>query len=135
MLNMIRYCALSMVAAAAIMLAGGCGASQPAGHAAVGKVTYKGKPVPRGSILLSPDSSKGHTGPAISASIVDGTFDSSQAKQRLTSGAYRVRINGFDGNAQPDRELPLGQQMFAEYTTTIEVTDDNAGDLMIEVKP
>lgn len=120
--------------AATILFAGGCGTSQPDGYVAAGTVTYKGNPVPRGSILLSPDSSKGHVGPAVSANIVDGKFDTTLAKQRLSDGAYRVRVNGFDGNAQPDQELPYGKQIFAEYVTSIEVNDDNAGSLAIEVK-
>ncbi|PQO40186.1 hypothetical protein C5Y97_06160 [Blastopirellula marina] len=119
---------------AAILLAGGCGSAQPGGFEAAGTVTYKGNPVPRGSILLSPDSSKGHSGPAVSADIVDGKFDTKLAKQRLTDGAYRVRVDGFDGNAQPDQELPLGKQIFAEYVTTVDVNQENAGALAIEVK-
>ncbi|MCC9607284.1 hypothetical protein LOC68_13570 [Blastopirellula sp. JC732] len=129
-----RFCVVGVLAAAAILLGSGCGSSEPPGFVAAGSVTYKGNPVPQGTILLSPDSSKGHSGPAVSSAIVNGSFDTKDAKQRLSSGAYRVRINGFDGNAKPDQELPYGKQIFAEYTTTIDVNDQNAGSLAIDVK-
>ncbi|WP_237564941.1 hypothetical protein [Blastopirellula marina] len=130
---MTRFCFVCTLGAAAIMLASGCSSEEREGFVAAGTVTHQGAPVPRGSILLSPDSSKGHRGPAISADIVAGAFDTSQAKQRLTEGAYRVRIDGFDGDAKPDQELPYGKQIFAEFTTSIKVTNENASSISIEV--
>lgn len=131
---MTRFCVACAMSATAILLASGCGSKEPSGLVAAGTVTYKGAPVPRGSILLSPDSSKGHSGPAVSTDIVNGAFDTEQAKQRLTIGVYRVRVNGFDGNAQPDQELPYGKQIFPEFTTSVEVTDQNVKSIAIDVK-
>jgi len=112
----------------------GCGPAAPEGNNVSGTVSFKGNPLPAGSILFSPDSSKGNSGPAVSLPIVDGQYDTKPANKRLQVGAYRVRINGFDGNADPDSELPRGLPLFKEFNTTVDLPEGDALSTDFEVK-
>ena len=58
----------SMAALLALFL-GGCGDKGPKLAPVKGAITYKGKPVPQGSIMFQPDE-----GPAATAEIQDGNF-------------------------------------------------------------
>ncbi|MCA9072516.1 MAG: hypothetical protein KDA84_26510 [Planctomycetaceae bacterium] len=94
----------------------GCGGDAPDFYQLKGMVTYDGKPLPTGEIIFSPDGTKGNKGPQGRAKIIDGVFDTSaEGSKGVVGGAYQVTINGFDGNADPAAELPLGKPLFQEY--------------------
>lgn len=99
----------------------GCGDSGPKRYQVSGKVTYKGKPVPKGFITFEPDSSKGNEGPGGGAEIVDGEYSTESGKGVL-GGPYRVKIVGYDGvpTRQSGEELPDGKPLFIPYETTVD---------------
>ncbi|TWT30885.1 hypothetical protein [Blastopirellula retiformator] len=111
----------------------GCGGSNSTSLPVAGVVNFKGAPVPRGSVTFTPNSTQGNSGPAVSADIFDGKFDTTKAKYGMTEGAYRVRIYGFDGNAMPEKEIPLGRAIFKEFHTEANITQENAGSLEFTV--
>ena len=127
------------ILASALLLAlclvtAGCQGQKAEGHAVSGTVSFQGKPVPRGSLLFSPDSQKGNSGPAISFEIVDGHYGEQEQTPRLhQGGAYRVRISGFDGNANPAAELPLGRPLFQDYTTSVDLPKEDAPETDFEL--
>ncbi len=61
-----------------------------------GTVTFKGKPVYRGTIVFSPDATKGNSGPQGAAEITEGKYDTSKKGKGIVGGAHIVTIQGFD---------------------------------------
>jgi len=109
--------------AAVIVLAAGCGGGEegPPRFNIAGTVTHKGNPVPHGFIQFRPDGSKGNSGPAGSATIVDGKFDTSTSGQGTIGGPHNVVVSGFDGQADLDNELPFGKQLFADHKSELDL--------------
>lgn len=86
-----------------VLASSGCQQRDEGRYRFSGTVTYHGAPVPIGSIMLEPDSSKGNSGPAGSAAITDGKFDSSAHGSGFVGGPHVVTIQGFNGeNPDPD---------------------------------
>ena len=97
-----------------------------------GTVTHDGRPVPRGSVWFEPTASVGRIAATGFAVIENGIYgtppDTSPGK-----GLYRVRIIGHDGTPPTDKDLTemmpgqkfLGQPVFPEFTTTLELTGRN----------
>ncbi|EAQ76973.1 hypothetical protein [Blastopirellula marina] len=131
-MNYISY-AICAVMAVTLLTASGCGAANSNEFSVAGVVTFKGAPVPRGTVTFSPDSSQGNSGPAITTDIVDGKFDTAGERFGMTEGAYRIQIYGYDGNAKPEMEIPLGRALFNAYRTETEITQQNAGELTFSV--
>jgi hypothetical protein len=74
----------------------GCGDKAPEADQVSGKVTFDGQPVVYGSIEFIPDAAKGHKGPAGSAEIVDGQYDTSTAGGKgLSKGPHVARVTIF----------------------------------------
>jgi len=97
----------------------GCfGRSGPERFDVAGTVTHEGRPVPTGRIQFEPDAAQGNSGPAGFAVIENGRFDTASTGRGTVGGPHRVVIVGFDGNAQPDDELPHGRPLFPTYYTT-----------------
>src|SRR5581483_3565172 len=84
-----------------------------------GKVTFKGKPLPAGVVLLSPDLAKGFDGPQGFAEVKDGVFNTAERGRGVTAGPHVIKVQGFDG--KPARELPLGNRLFPDYEIPIEL--------------
>ncbi len=82
-----------------------------------GKASYNGKPIPRGMVVFSPDSSKGNNGPGAIAIIKDGQY-STEAGKGIVGGFHEVRISGYDG--VPAGDLADGKPLFNGYVTTID---------------
>jgi len=100
----------------------GCG-SDPRGLEVSGTVTYKGTPVPAGDIQFVPEA--GNTGPPGRAVIVNGKYNTSDTGgQGTVGGPHQVIINGFDGIAKPDEELPHGKPLFPEFKSTFDIPKD-----------
>ena len=94
----------------------GCGGGDegPERYHLSGTVTYDGKPIPQGMIKFTP--AKGTKGPQGNAQIVDGKYNTQeQGGSGVVGGAYKITVSGFDGKADPDKELPMGQPLFREY--------------------
>lgn len=62
-----------------------------------GTVTYQGKPVPTGYLVLSPDAQAGNRGPGATATISDGKYQTQEGSGTV-GGPHLVTIFGFDGN-------------------------------------
>lgn len=126
--------ALFMIAGSLVFVAG-CGESGPDTYHVKGTVTYKGAPIPTGSITFTP--AKGNTGPAGYADIKDGKFDTSgEGRNRGTvGGPHRVTIIGFDGKAKPDAELPLGNPLFPEYQVEKDLPKEDSAVVDFVVEP
>jgi hypothetical protein len=85
-----------------------------------GKVTFDGAPLPAGVIYFNPGPE--NSGPQGYAVVKDGTYTTADSKGRpVGSGAYEVRIQGFDG--QPRSELPLGSPLFPVYQQAIDLPE------------
>ena len=115
-------------ALATVSLIVGCGAGDgPSRFDVSGTVTHNGQPIPRGTIQFQPDASQGNSGPAASADIVDGKYDTSSQGSGTVGGPHIVIIQGFDGKARPEDELLLGEPLFEDYKTTADMPT-SAGD-------
>jgi hypothetical protein len=80
----------------------GCGMGAPEFHQLTGNVTFDGKPVVYGTVEFIPDSAKGHQGPAGSADIVDGVYDTSKAGGKgLSKGPHVARVTLFAEKLPP----------------------------------
>lgn len=102
----------------------GCGERPPTQYHVSGNVTFGGKPVPAGSILFEPDTTKGNQGPAGFAKIKDGKYDTRNSGQGTVGGPHVVRITGLDGI--PAEELPEGALLFPEYKTEVDLPKQNS---------
>lgn len=115
---------LTLLAITAVTLVvAGCGGPEdgPPRFEIAGTVTHKGQPVPQGFIQFQPDGSKGNSGPAGSATIVDGKFDTAISGQGTIGGPHHVLISGFDGQADLENELPFGKQLFSDHKSEIDL--------------
>jgi hypothetical protein len=94
----------------------GCGAGAddgPARFRVSGKVTFNGKPVAAGTIYFEPHAEKGNRGPAGSAQIKNGQYDTNNGKG-VVGGPHLIMIDGYDGNATAD--APFGKPIFVPHT-------------------
>ncbi|MCA9247985.1 MAG: hypothetical protein KDA42_12740 [Planctomycetales bacterium] len=96
----------------------GCGGSEgPERFELEGDVSFNGRPVPGGRLQFVPDTQHGGSGPAGFAVIENGHYDTRREGRGTVGGPHYVRIDGFDGNADPDNELPGGRPMFGRRTS------------------
>lgn len=82
-----------------------------------GTVTYKGKPVQSGEMLLMPDQDRGNFGPAVQVEIKDGVFKTPSSRGHW-GGPYLATISIFKGsnamvmNYEMPIDLPQGDASF-----------------------
>jgi hypothetical protein len=106
-----------------------------------GTVTHDGRPVPQGAVFFEPTAAVGAIAATGFAVIENGSYrtppDTSPGK-----GLYKVRIIGRDGTPPTEKDrgemMPgqkfLGQPVFPEYSTTMELTGGNGQlDLVVPV--
>jgi hypothetical protein len=105
---------LLVIVPALLVLAIGCGQSEPKLFPVSGTVSYDGSPIPAGLIYFDPDVTKGGSGQQGFAKINQGKFDSTVEGLGIKGGPYVVRVLGFDG--KPADEAPFGAALFPEYT-------------------
>ncbi|QEG39783.1 hypothetical protein UC8_17810 [Roseimaritima ulvae] len=87
----------------------GCGGSDVQRYRASGAVTYQGKPVSQGTIMFEPDTSKGNSGAAGMAMIIDGQYDTeAEGGKGISGGPQIVSIQGFDGVDPNPEYAPYG---------------------------
>lgn len=77
---------------------------------------YDGKPLPFGSIVFEPDSSKGNAGPQGTASIKDGVYDTNKGGTGSVGGPMIITIMGSTHEVVV--EGGEGHYLFPEYKTT-----------------
>ncbi|WP_439631829.1 hypothetical protein [Gemmata sp.] len=86
-----RYFTLAI--AIGLVALAGCGKKE--GHLS-GTVTFKGKPVESGEIILSPDGSRGNSGPGVMVPIERGTFRTPTQRGHW-GGPYLARVTCYKG--------------------------------------
>lgn len=86
-----------------------------------GAATHAGKPIPTGSLRLTPDFDKGNKGPATSIAITDGTYRSVDGYGVL-GGPYVVEITGFEAlTPEQAQAMVAPKPLFKPYTTTVDI--------------
>jgi hypothetical protein len=118
----------------------GCGGSER--HVS-GKVTFKGQPIPAGTVYIQPDISKGNSGVSGSAIIKDGHYNTaSSGGQGAASGAVVITVEGIDPNPPPGASPDVTQtvlfppwQQKAELTKSSTVVDIDVPAEALDVKP
>lgn len=109
---------LPICLAALVALAAGCGGDGLNRLDLTGQVTYKGQPVPYGTISFRPDHSKGGTGPTGFARIEDGQYDTSGEGKAAMVGPVKVFIEGAVSKE------PMAASLFPMYRTSIDVNGE-----------
>jgi hypothetical protein len=124
---------------AAAVLATGCGGPLDNGrHRVSGRISFAGKPVTHGEIVLTPDGARGNSGPQGIAPISDGRYDTAGTRApgvapgpvvaRVTALAgprgplvaeYEVRFDVAPGGTEYDIEIPAE----AEFKPTVPVRE------------
>ncbi|QDS99074.1 hypothetical protein HG15A2_23640 [Adhaeretor mobilis] len=84
-----------------------------------GTVTFKGAPVPAGTVRFRPESKSGRDAPSGYALIQQGQYDTALTKRGTIGGQQIVEIRGFDGNTAP--EMPMGSPLFDGYQTQVDL--------------
>ncbi|MBM3984006.1 MAG: DUF4198 domain-containing protein [Planctomycetes bacterium] len=75
----------------------GCGSTGEQRFRVSGKVTFDGKPIPYGDVLITPDGEKKNSGPQGIANIRDGQYDTAAAGGKgFGGGPAVIRVTGFD---------------------------------------
>jgi len=84
-------------------------------HGVSGTVTFRGEPVPTGTIAFEPDASQGNDGPAGYADIVAGRY---RTHLGAVGGPHIVRITGASGDAEDEF---TDTTLFRDYETTCDL--------------
>lgn len=120
----------------------GCGGETVKLHNLSGTVTFDGKPVPAGNLMITPDGSKNNSGAAGVAVIKDGKFDTAAEGGRGHQGGdVIIRIEGYEtaGESKPDPELPdqmitVTTPLFSTYEMRTSIPSEDST-LNIDVPP
>jgi hypothetical protein len=113
---MLRLAALCL----SIVTIAGCGNDGPERFQLAGRVTFRGQPVPAGTIIFEPDISKGNDGPQGVATITDGSFDTALGGRGTIGGPHHITILGCDG-VNVTETSPQGKPLFAPHVTSADV--------------
>lgn len=117
---MSRFVSVSLVALS-LMILSGCSKSGPQLIEVYGKVTYKGKPVTRGTISFSPKSSAiGGLRTGVGAIKSDGSFElqSLPGKKGVQPGEYLVSVNSYTGSFIDNDVVYIVPKKFSESATS-----------------
>ncbi len=117
------------LAACAILVATGCGGPRDTRvrHRVSGKITYGGKPVTGGEIIITPDGAKKNGGPQGIATIKDGVYD--------TKGSRAPGMGGGPMNAMVMGLLEADGSRFFEHTLPLDCPASGDTVIDIEVAP
>lgn len=107
-----------------IVTLAGCGPPASSRVDVSGKVTFQGKPVPKGRIDFVPDRGRGNHGPAGYAVIDAGRFDTRQGGRGAVPGPQTAVIQGFDGQRGEMPGMLNGNPLFESYRVTTDVRAD-----------
>jgi len=88
-----------------------------------GAVSYDGIPVPHGTILFTPDASKGNSGPAGYSTIQDGTYDTAISGKGTVGGPHIIVITRDDSRPRYEEEFgeEVATPLFPEFRTEIDL--------------
>jgi hypothetical protein len=117
-----RAIGICLLPAVACFLGVGCGGEKT--YRVSGKVTFKGQPIPEGRIHFMPDTTKGNKGPAGSAEIKDGQYDTGAAGGKgVIGGPMIVQIEAWDPAKKTEKQSPLSvaASLFPSYQTSVEL--------------
>lgn len=118
--NVIRC---TILASYCFLTCAGCGGA--GGYDISGKVTFDGKPIPKGKIYFSPDASKDNKGATGYADIKDGVYNTAlPGGKKHVGGPMQVSIEGSDPSQKI--EDPVNGEMtikslFPGYQTTADL--------------
>jgi hypothetical protein len=100
-----------------MLLLPGCGGN----YQVSGTVTYKGKPVPVGSVYFMPD--EGRKGRSANAPIEEGKYCTPPG-EGAAGGDMVMQVVGFDGKAIKSKEggvAASGKRLFPAYVTKVKL--------------
>jgi hypothetical protein len=94
----------TLVAAALLLACAGCGSGKAPLQPVHGTVYFQSKPLTRGTVVFTPDASRGHGGPIASGPIKsDGTYSlKTEGSQGASPGWYRVTVLAVEMPPQPE---------------------------------
>lgn len=123
-----RHCCWCLCVFAVFWSTIGCNRNTgPARYDLSGSITYDGKPVPVGSILFAPDTSKGNDGPGASADIIDGVYRT-RKNDGTVGGPHVATISGYEkkeGQLSPI-ESPMGKPLFMNVRINLDLPKQTA---------
>lgn len=110
----------------------GCGGTSDGPAAATGKVSYRGQPLPHGTIVFTPDAVRGGTGLPVRAEIQpDGSYRLKTADAAgMPPGWYRVTVAAVD-TASPAPGMPFAGP---RSLLPVKYRDPEQSGLLCEVK-
>jgi hypothetical protein len=118
----------ALLAAVLVCASFGCrgGDDGPPRFQLAGTVTFAGAPVPAGTIVFEPDTSRGTQGPQGIATITDGKYDTSLPGGRGGVGGHTiVRITGISGPADTGNDTPK-KPLFEDFELRQELPKSNS---------
>ena len=117
-------CGAMVLALAVSVCLAGCGSGGPPRYNLSGNVTWGGKPIPAGTVMLIPDGMAGNSGPAASLNIENGSVDSRSQDTGHVGGPHIVRITALDGVVSD--EFPSGLPMFPDYEMQVDLPKEDS---------
>lgn len=123
-----------LVGVSAMVLTVGCsGGGIPTGNMS-GTVTFRGEPVPYGTIEFHPASEEENPGPTVSTEIRDGVFDTSSSGAGVVKGPLELRITAYPSEPATSEdetvEVEPVEPYFVGYTINMDYSAD-AVDIVI----
>lgn len=101
-----------------------CGKSGPPRYELSGLITYRGKPVPAGTIRFEPIGSVVNPSTIGEAEIKDGKYATLPAKG-IIGGRQIVFVAGYNGRPEPGSG-PMGASVFAMHTLEIDLPEESS---------
>lgn len=108
------WCALSALCCT------GCGPRGLSRYSLEGTVTFDGKPVPGGQVILEPDSAAGNRGPGAYCDITNGRFTTPPGRGHI-GGPHRLRIMGFVFSTDTSTGDIIGRQLFPPHDVRLDL--------------
>jgi hypothetical protein len=102
-------------------LASGCGEKGPTRYALSGRVTYRGTPVPAGTITFEPTHTVVNMTTIGEANIDMGRYQTLPNKG-VVGGPHKVFISGYNGIPEPGSG-PMGASIFATHMVEVELPE------------
>jgi hypothetical protein len=145
MIRFVPYCPImSMIAGLALLPVIGCGPDDGIGkrYPVSGTVTYQGKPVPRGTVTFTPESTEGR--PAAADIDPDGSYTATTATpgDGMLPGKYRVSIHAVEsdmsvvkGKVGGTHRVDLIAKAPKKALVPSKYADPSTSQLTVEVKP
>ncbi len=108
------------------VVASGCGGgnSGPARYKLSGTVTFDGQPVPYGNITITPDTSKGNSGPGSFAQIRDGRYQTA-SDAGTVGGPHVLTVTGLKAVPGTEGVDPDDIMLFDSHEVTVDLPKEN----------